>query len=176
MCGNVGKVRKLPLPPQPQWLLRVPRILEQIRLLEVPVLDRASIEKLFGVKRWQAIQLLHRFGGYQIGKTFLVDHQELIDQLEAIQVGEAFRCEQQRHRRLAAELERVRKHLQAAAVKISVRPEASYEVEGLPEAVHLRSGQLTVEFDGAEDLLAKLFELAQAIADDYEQFRRLAED
>ena len=73
------------------------------------MLDRASIEKLFGVKRWQAIQLLHRFGGYQIGKAFLVDRQELVDQLEAIRAGEAFTCEQQRRRRLAAELEKVRK-------------------------------------------------------------------
>ena len=163
------------MPPQPQWLLRVPQILKQIRQLEVPVLDRASIEKLFGVKRWQAIQLLHRFGGYQIGKAFLVDRQELVDQLEAIRAGEAFTYEQQRRRRLAAELERVRKHLQAAAVKISVRPDASYEVEGLPEAVHLRPGQLTVEFDGAEDLLAKLFELAQTASNDFEEFKTVIE-
>ena len=156
-------------------MLRVPRILEEIRLLEVPVLDRASLEKLFAVKRWQAIQLLHRFGGFQTGKTFLVDRQALIQQLEVIQAGEAFTYEQRRRQRLAAELERVRKHLQAAAVKIPLRPEASYEVEGLPEAVHLRSGQLTVEFAGAEDLLSKLFELAQTVSNDFERFRTAVE-
>ena len=163
------------MPPQPQWLLRVPRILEEIQELDVPVLDRASLEKLFGVKRWQAIQLLHRFGGYQSGKTFLVDRQALIQQLEAIQAGEPFSYEQRRRQQVVTELEKALKLRQAAAVKISVRPEASYQMEGLPEAVHLRPGQLTVAFDRAEDLLSKLFELAQTAANDFERFRAVVE-
>ena len=36
---------------------------EELRLFGVPVFGRAAIEKLFVLKRWQAIQLLHRFGG-----------------------------------------------------------------------------------------------------------------
>ncbi len=163
------------MPPQPQWLLRVPRILEEIRELDVPVLDRASLEKLFGVKRWQAIQLLDRFGGYQTGKTFLVDRQALIQQLEAIQSGEPFSYEQRRRQQVVTELEKTLKLRQAAAVKISVRPDASYQMEGLPEAVHLRPGQLTVEFERAEDLLSKLFELAQTAANDFERFRAVVE-
>ena len=61
-CGEQGKTVLLP---QPHWLLHVPRIIEELRRLPVPVLDRATIEKLFGLKRRQAILLLHRFGGYQ---------------------------------------------------------------------------------------------------------------
>ncbi len=114
------------MPPQPQWLLRVPKILEETRRLQVPVLDRASVEKLFGVKRWRAIQLLHRFGGYQVGKTFLVDRQELIQQLQAILGGEEFSCQQKRRQRVVDELEKTRKYLKTAAVKISVREEASF--------------------------------------------------
>ena len=161
------------MPPQPLWLLHVPRIIEQLRRLEVPVLDRAVIEKLFGLKRRQAIQLLHRFGGYQAGRTFLVDRQELVEQLEAIRDGETFRYEQRR--RLVAELESVRKYLQAAAVKIPLRPQARYQIATLPPDVDLQPGRLRVEFDGVEALLAKLFELAHSAANDFERFRNAVE-
>ena len=75
-------------------LCSLPRIIEQFR--QLPVLDRAAIEKLFGLKHRQAIQLLHRFGGYQVGRTFLVDRQELVEQLDALRDGETFRYEQRR--------------------------------------------------------------------------------
>ena len=122
----------------------IPRIIEQLRRLEVPVLHRAVIEKLFGLKRRQAIQLLHRFGGYQAGRTFLLDRQELVEQLEAIRDGETFRYEQRRRRRLVAELESVRKYLQAAAVKIPLRPQARYQIATLPPDVDLQPGRLHV--------------------------------
>ena len=163
------------MPPQPQWLLRVPRILEEIRELEVPVLDRAAIEKLFGLKRWQAIQLLHRFGGYQVGKTFLVDRQALIQQLEAIQAGEEFSYQQKRRQRVVDELNKARKHLQAAVVKIPVRQQASDQMEGLPAGVHLEASQLAIEFQDVQDLLSKLYELGQTIANDFERFRKAVE-
>ena len=161
--------------PQPLWLLHLPRIVEELRRLPVPVLDRAAIEKLFGLKRRQAIQLLDRFGGYQAGRTFLVDRQELVEQLEAIRDGETFRYEQRRRRRLVAELESVRKYLQAAAVKIPLRPQARYQIDPLPPDVDLQPGRLRVEFDGVEDLLSKLFELAHSAANDFVRFRNAVE-
>ncbi len=164
------------MPPQPQWLLQVPRILEEVRQLEVPVLDRASIEKLFGVKRWQAIQLLHRFGGYQVGKTFLVDRQELLRQLEAIQAGEEFSYQQKRRQRVVDELDKARKYLKAAAVKIPVRKEASFQMEGLPAGVRLEGDQLLIQFESVPDLLSKLYELGQTIANDFERFKKAVED
>jgi hypothetical protein len=42
----------------------------------------------------------------------------------------------------------------------------------LPNAVHLEPGKLEVEFSGCEDLLTKLFTLAQAAANDYEGFQK----
>jgi hypothetical protein len=43
----------------------------------------------------------------------------------------------------------------------------------LPSGVHLQVGSLKVEFGQAEDLLAKLFELTQAAAQDFDGFRRM---
>src|SRR2546423_901799 len=45
--------------------------------------DRAAIERLFGVRRRRAIQLMSAFGGgYIVGKTFLIWRRELIASLE----------------------------------------------------------------------------------------------
>ncbi len=164
------------MPPQATWLLRVPRILEQLRTLPIPVLDRASLETLFGVKRWQAIQLAHRFGGYQVGKTFLVDRLALIRQLEEIAAGQPFEVETVRRERVVTQVEKARRYRQAAAVKIPLRPQAPYRIEGLAAGIELRPGRLTVEFAGAEELLSKLYELAQTVAHDFERFRAAVEE
>ena len=45
----------------------------------------------------------------------------------------------------------------------------------LPPDVDLQPGQLRVEFDGVEDLLSKLFELAHSAANDFVRFRNAVE-
>ena len=45
----------------------------------------------------------------------------------------------------------------------------------LPAGVRLQPGSLHVEFGKAEELLAKLFELSKAAADDFEAFSNTAE-
>ena len=89
--------------------------------------------------------------------------------------SETFRYEQRRHRRLVAELESVRKYLRAAAVKIPLPPQARYQIATLPPDVDRQPGQLRVEFDGVEDLLAKLLERAHSAAQDFERFRNAVE-
>ncbi|MBL8216784.1 MAG: hypothetical protein JNK87_39055 [Bryobacterales bacterium] len=42
------------------------KVLEE---LDLPVIDRAGIEQIFGVRRRRAIQLMHKFGGYQAART-----------------------------------------------------------------------------------------------------------
>ena len=44
-----------------------------------------------------------------------------------------------------------------------------------PVGVDLRPGELRIEFNGAEELLQRLFELSQAIANDYERLREICE-
>ena len=52
----------------------------------------------------------------------------------------------------------------------------AYRLDKLPDGVALGPGRLTVEFEGAEDLLAKLYELAQTVAGDFEEFKAVVED
>ena len=47
------------MPMKKTWLLRLTEIREQLTAMEVPVVDRAIFERLFGVRRRRAIQLLH---------------------------------------------------------------------------------------------------------------------
>lgn len=52
--------------------------------------------------------------------------------------------------------------------------EPDVTIEGLP-GVTIHRGRLTIEFFGTEDLLTKLYELSQAIVQDFARFERLAE-
>jgi hypothetical protein len=89
------------MPAKAQWLLRVPEILEELRALDVPVVDRAVCERLFRLRRRRAIDLIHFFGGYQAGRTFLIDRPKLVAQLEQIRDSPDFKMEWRRKDRLA---------------------------------------------------------------------------
>ena len=78
------------MPAKAEWLLRVPEILADLRVLDIPVLDRAAIQRLFNFHRRRAIQLMHAVGGYQAGHSFLVDRKRLIAQLEVLLNGDGF--------------------------------------------------------------------------------------
>lgn len=47
-------------------------------------------EKAFEVSRRRAIQLMRSFGGYQVGKTFIVERAALIAKLEAMRQSQVF--------------------------------------------------------------------------------------
>jgi hypothetical protein len=138
------------------------------------VLDRALFEHLFHVGWRRAIDLMHNFGAYQTGQALLIDRAELIRQLEALEAGTEFAIEQGRKQRLLDSLEKVRRHRAAARVILPVAGDANLRtMADLPPGVHLQPGSLKVEFGEAEDLLGKLFELAQAAAHDFDGFRSM---
>jgi hypothetical protein len=155
------------------WLLRLTEIREQLTAMDVPVIDRAIFERLFGVRRRRAIQLLHHFGGFQAGRTFLVDRLALLRQLVPLEESAEFALEQQRRQRLTDFLERLRRSRAAAAIIIPVAP--AHNGTLLPEGVQLDCGTLRVEFAEVRDLLGKLYAIAQAAAADFEGFRAAAE-
>jgi hypothetical protein len=45
----------------------------------------------------------------------------------------------------------------------------------LPAGIHLRPGELRIKFFGAEDLLRHLYELSQAMVNDFGRFQRAVE-
>jgi hypothetical protein len=161
------------MPAKAQWLLRVPEILEELAALDVPVVDRATCERLFRLRRRRTIDLMRCFGGYQAGRTFLVDRGRLAAQLEQIRDGADFKMEQRRKERLTERLEALRRLQAGARVAIPVTPETlSQRLPDLPAGVGLTPGALHIQFHSPEELLSKLFALAQAIANDYEAFEK----
>ena len=116
------------------------------------------------------------FGSYKVGQTFVLGREKLIEQLEAAQASDAFEHEQQRKTRILDELEQARRLGSARRVRIAIVPDVQERViDGLPAGIHLRPGELRIEFFGTEDLLRHLFELSQAIVNDYERFEALVE-
>ena len=130
--------------------------------MDAPVVDRAVCESLFGVRRRRAIDLMRSFGGYQAGNTI-----RMLDEPE-------FEQEQQRKRRLSEHLAELEKHRRAAAVRISVDPEVvRLSPAHLPAGIAFQPGRLTVVYSSVEELLRRLYELAQAAANDFDQFSDL---
>ena len=146
---------------------------KNLAALDVPVIDRAVCEKLFRLRRRRAIDLIRIFGGYQAGRTFLLDRSRFIAQLEQMRDSPDFKMEWHRKERLAERLEAIRRLQAGARVEIPVKQEVlSQRLPGLPAGIGLGSGELHVQFQSPEELLSKLFALAQAIANDYEAFEK----
>jgi hypothetical protein len=162
------------MPAQPQWLLRLPQIIAELEHLDVPIVDRAIFERVFGVGRRRAIQLMHHFDGRQVGRTYIIDRSLLLDRLRIRRSGEPFAYEHTRRTKVIDELERLRKLAPGRDVRIPVQPKVeNSRLAGLPSGIHLKPGELRVEFTGTEDLLRRLFELSQAILNDYRHFEEM---
>jgi hypothetical protein len=164
------------MPAPSQWLLHIPEIIGELEVLDAPVIDRSLIEKLFGLRRRQAIDLCHRFGGFQAGRTFLVDRLHLIAELKQIHQNPGFEVEIRRRERLSVMVSEARRLRAGAEVRLPVTSGAlDRRIRDLPEGIRLEAGYLTVSFDRPEELLAKLFELAKAAHNDFEAFCAAAE-
>jgi hypothetical protein len=162
------------MPAKSEWLPRLPDITAALERVEAPVIDRSGVEKLFGVKRRRAIELMQQLGGFQAGGTFLVDRAGLLARLRAVMDGEEYVRESHRRERLSDVVERSRQDLVATRMRIPVSPEMiTSTLDALP-GVHLWPGILTVEFAKPVDLLEKLYGLARAIASDYEHFESVS--
>ena len=161
------------MPDQPSWIERVPKILESLESAAPPFLDRPAVEALFGVRRRQAIQLLRRFGGYQVGKTFLVPRNAVIDFLRNPQLRTAAEREKGRFERVADALRQGRRELDQRRIPIPVAEDTlRIDISGLPEGIRLVPGELSVSFEQPIELLQKLFALSQALANDFASFER----
>ena len=65
-------------------------------------------------------------------------------------------------------------------IRVHVRRNSHEALEarlsGLPEGVSVEPGRIEVRFNGAQEAVGRLFALAQALTNDYEQFEALVEE
>ncbi|HUK15595.1 MAG TPA: hypothetical protein VLW65_04245 [Bryobacteraceae bacterium] len=164
------------MPDQPTWLERVPQILASLEEAgSPPFLDRAAVELLFGLKRRQAIELLHAMRGYQVGRTFLVERRTVLDFLRRRSLQGAVVQAVGRKRRVLDHLAAARRDFGARRLRIPVSADSRIRLDGLPAGIELRPGQLTIQFDKPVELLEKLFALSQAVHHDFDRFQSLLE-
>lgn len=157
------------MPDLPTWYPRAAGILKDLRSTQVPLIDRFTVERLFGLSRRQSIRIMHQFGGYQIGRTFLIHRGQMIAALEGVLRGERLPAFVARKRRVWRDLETERTRVKAQAVEIpGVDAQRPAALRNLPLGVRLEPGELRIQFDQPVDLLQKLYALAQALASDYE--------
>ena len=117
-------------------------------------------------------------GGYQAGRTFLVERPALIEFLEGLEDSGAAPEARARKQRVAAVLNEVANFAAAQRVQIRTAPDVlRRQPVGLPASIErVAPGKLQISYRGAEDLLAKIVELAASAANDFPAFRSLYEE
>ncbi|MBX7123254.1 MAG: hypothetical protein K1X42_14085 [Opitutaceae bacterium] len=161
----------------PPWFRRINDIRSEIEACDVQVFTRRALEDLFRMKKTATVALMRRIGGVgQVAQAQTVSRRHLLLFLHKVQSNPAYQNEISRWERLDRCLEAERSDLAGRRRLIpGVEREPDVAIDGLP-GVEIRRGRLTVDFYGTEDLLRKLYELSQAIVQDWQRFERLAEE
>lgn len=164
--------RSAPIPRPIEWFQRLPAILAQLDVPCQPAwIDRAAIERLFGVSRRNAHYLMARFGALRLGNLLVVEPASLAAKLRLLTAQDEVVRQVRRHERVRAVIQERRAGLKLARITL---PEPTIgALAHLPGSIRLAPGHLAIDFTGAIDLLTQLTELSKAIGDDFDRFEGL---
>ena len=160
------------MPAKPCWYRKLPYIIEELRRLPRPDIDRATLEFLLGISPRRAQQIMAPCVTGRIGSSGLADRDALVERLQAIAAGDEASWEVQRRRNVATALAALQQDRLNKPRVLVEAPAAvvNQEFETLPAGVKLEPGRITVEFDRPRQGLEKLLALAMAIGNDFERF------
>ena len=151
------------MPDNPTYIHKLAEILAEARTPKpIPFFRRRDIEALFGLKKRQAVNLMHRIGAIRVSRELAVDKRDLIAWLKQMIEDPSVAAEWQRHERVIDRIVELKAETAARAVKI-VLPDPKPSVE-LPDGVSLQPGLLTISFESDQELLERLFLLARVFA------------
>ena len=160
------------MPARPKWLLRVPDAIEQLDRLNRDIVTRLDVQTLLGVGKSRANTLMVEFGARRTGSMLTIARTVLLDVLKKRRAGRVFRIEADRQENLYSALRRAR----TGGVRFRVPIETTgTRLKNLPEGVTVGESRITVEYGGPKEALAKLYSLAQALANDYARFEALTD-
>ncbi len=164
------------MPDKPSWCGHLEEIAEQLQALPDRWVDCSTLEALLGIGRRRAQQILAPCVSRRIGVNGVADREAVLSHLRSLAKGESALYERRRRRRLAHSLEELRRERLAQPQVLVEAPVAvmSQRLEGLPEGVSVKRGEITVQFTTSRQALEKLLALAMAIGNDQELFDRLA--
>jgi hypothetical protein len=161
------------MPPLPTWFHRLTEIIEALDAFEPEFVDRATLENLFQLQRRSAINLMHEFGGYQIGRTFLISKRQLVERLRELQAGDRVQYELRRKERLTDKINEARKLIRRNRLQVSIEPRQEGVVfASLPSSVQLQPGELSIVYRDLEELLTNLALLGRAMENDFDELMR----
>ena len=131
------------MPATPRWLLAVPDAIRQLETLDRDLLTRRDVERLFGVSRARAAQLMRTFGAERVGASRVLRRTALLRQLRTYRQRAAFRGEEERRTRLVAALRQAR----LTGIRVAVpRAARAARLSGLPDGVSVEPGRIEVRF------------------------------
>ena len=160
------------MPAKPRWLLAIPDAITQLEALDQELLIRRDLERLFGVSKVRATQLMTTFSAGRTGHLLTLPRATLLRQLRWHRTLAAFRSEATRRARVVTAIRQAR----LIGMRVAVPSEAlEARLSGLPDGVSVAPGRIEVRFRGAKDAVGRLFALAQALTNDYERFKALVE-
>ena len=128
----------------------------------IPFFRRRDIEALFGLKKRQALTLMHRIGAVRVSRELAVPQRDLVRWLERMISNPGVVDERRRYETVIGRIVELKAETAARAIKI-VLPEGTPTTE-IPAGISFEPGRLTVAFDSQRELLERLFLLARAFA------------
>jgi hypothetical protein len=162
------------MPDRPLWCGFLDEIIERLRALPDPWIDRSILQYYLGVGARRAQQILAPCVTRQLGANGLADRETVIVHLQRLAHGESAHFEQQRRRRLAAQLDALHEERRKTVMVAAPTAVINQEFADLPEGVSIMPGRIVITFGGVTEALQKLLALAMAIRNDELLFERLA--
>ena len=151
------------MPAHPTYIHKLAEILDEARSPKpIPFFRRRDIEALFGLRKRQAVNLMHRLGAIRVSRELAVEQRDLVRWLEGKREDPSVVAEGQRHVRVIDRIVELKAETAARAVKI-VLPQQASGAEW-PTGVSLQPGVLTISFESEQQLFERLFLLARVLA------------
>jgi hypothetical protein len=182
-CCTIVRYRKeagytsysFPMPDNPTYIHKLAGILDAARSPKpIPFFRRRDIEALFGLKKRQAVNLMHRIGAVRVSRELAIPQRDLIRWLEDLISDPAVVIEQRRHITVVDRIVELKAEAAARSIKI-VLPDGAPSTE-IPPGVSFQPGLLTVAFNNQQELLERLFLLARAFANRPQLLSRVSSD
>ena len=161
------------------WLPRLAEIRAVLAGMDAPVLGRLEVERLFGLRRRQALRLLSPLATLEAGRTGLVRRETLLEWLDGLAAKKSVALEitrrQKLDRSLDNQLQALARQAEARRRAVAVPESDGVDEDAWPAGVTLthlseNGGELRIRYEYAEDLLGRVLALTELAAEDPDRF------
>ncbi len=169
---------------QSSWNHRIPEIMDALNESRQLFFDRRDIESLFQIGRTAAGKLMGTVGAASLAgevaavgsglQALVVSKTALVVYLARGKNSLAHIKERARRQELGQRMLRAREETALRSRAIPAAPSSPQRRLGDLPNVQILRGELRVRFSGPEDLLRQLWELSQAIGNDWQSFEEAA--